>query len=70
MPIKAKNKLTERKLREYSKASETCQICGTPITPEKLGSYYCLNCNLKYANQIREREQKLRKELTMEGEIF
>lgn len=57
MPIKYKNNKT-RGVFERKNGFDNCRNCGKQISPEITKSMYCLECNLRYSEQIRKQKVK------------
>lgn len=55
MPIKYKNEKTKRKFRNNTYC---CIYCGKPITPKVSKRNYCLECSIKYSEQIRKEKKE------------
>jgi len=56
MPLKYRNDKTEKIIKRKHRF-DNCRICGEQISPEVTKSVYCLECNLKYSNQIRNKKK-------------
>lgn len=63
MPIPYKKKAPQYK-------GSTCRNCKTLITPSISHSNYCLDCNLKWADQIRALRERERQQILDTFEPF